>query len=92
MIRARDGAEWLVRPTGMIGTVRRFPLTNMRHYNVRSKQAGEEFAGREKGNYVIAGSLLAFVGGIYYTAINKMKQQDDLADALEDDLGINKKS
>ena len=86
-----------MRPAGMIGTVRRFPLTKMRLYNVctrsfSSKQAGEEFAGREKGNYVIAGSLLAFVGGIYYTAINKMKQQDDLADALEDDLGINKKS
>lgn len=56
-----------------------------------SQAAGGETSGREKGNYVIAGSLLAFVGGIYYTAINKMKQQDDLADALEEDAGLVKK-
>ena len=40
--------------------------------------------GRGARNYMIAGGLLAFTGGIYYTAINKMMAKDDL-DELEKD-------
>ena len=60
-------------------------LGRPRRFSDYNKSAMDDFRSREKGNYVIAGALLAFVGGIYYTAINKMKQQDDLADVLEDD-------
>jgi hypothetical protein len=50
-----------------------------------SSNAPAEPSTRERTNYIIAGSLLSFVGGVYYTAINKMKQEDDLAKVLAEE-------
>ena len=50
-----------------------------------SSNAPAEPSTRQRTNYIIAGSLLSFVGGVYYTAINKMKQEDDLAKVLAEE-------
>jgi hypothetical protein len=79
MLGMRNMARGIPRFTGVQRAGR------LQRFSDKPASPMEEFRGREKGNYVIAGALLAFVGGIYYTAISKMKQQDDLAEALEDD-------
>jgi hypothetical protein len=37
-------------------------------------------------NFAVAAILLTFVSGVYYAAISKMKQTDDLADLIEEDI------
>jgi len=37
-------------------------------------------------NAITALLLLGFVGGVYYTAISKMKEKDDLSDAIESEM------
>ena len=51
-----------------------------------SNAAGD--GGRNSRNYIIAGGLLAFTGGIYYTAISKMMgEKDDLMELEKDAAG-----
>ena len=51
-----------------------------------SNAAGDD--GRNSRNYIIAGGLLVFTGGIYYTAISKMMgEKDDLMELEKDAAG-----
>lgn len=43
-------------------------------------------AATKQRNVAVALGLLGFVGGIYYTAISKMKQGDDLTAVLEQEV------
>jgi len=42
----------------------------------------------QRNNYIVAGTLFACTGGIYYYAMRKMKETDDLA-ALEMEDKVN---
>ena len=70
----------------MISVLRRAPraVRITRGLSTASQQTSSNDGGRGARNYMIAGGLLAFTGGIYYTAINKMMAKDDL-DELEKD-------
>ena len=48
-------------------------------------------AATKQKNFVVALGLLGFVGGIYYTAISKMKQNDDLAAVIEQEIDVKPK-
>ena len=60
-------------------STRRAPCS--RHMNSEAQKAD---SARSTRNYMIAGTLLAFTGGIYYTAISKMQQKDDLTELEQD--------
>mmetsp|Transcript_24412 Transcript_24412/g.75280 ORF Transcript_24412/g.75280 Transcript_24412/m.75280 type:complete len:104 (+) Transcript_24412:1052-1363(+) len=38
---------------------------------------------KQRNNALLAGALFAFTGGVYYTAMRKMRQTDDLAELEE---------
>ena len=69
----------------MISALRRAPRSIRMTCNLST--AARDDGGRNFRNYMIAGGLLAFTGGVYYTAINKMAAKDDLNE-LEKDAGI----
>eukprot|EP00740_Mantoniella_antarctica_P005812 CAMPEP_0181362170 /NCGR_PEP_ID=MMETSP1106-20121128/7815_1 /TAXON_ID=81844 /ORGANISM="Mantoniella antarctica, Strain SL-175" /LENGTH=62 /DNA_ID=CAMNT_0023476009 /DNA_START=350 /DNA_END=538 /DNA_ORIENTATION=- len=39
--------------------------------------------GRSKGNYVIAGTLLVFVGGTYFYTMSQVRSKDDIDRAID---------
>ena len=70
----------------MIHVLRQVPKTTRVRSHGMSSAIRDD--GRNSRNYMIAGGLLAFTGGIYYTAISKMMgEKDDLMELEKDAAG-----
>ena len=64
------------------GAVRRVRRQSLRR-GLAGVAGGDRGSGKGLTNALIAGTLLTFVGGIYWTAMSKMKQKDELAEIIE---------
>ena len=60
------------------------------HHVVHGDGAAGGGAAQQRNNVLLAGALFAFTGGVYYTAMGKMRATDELGEleALENKVNV----